>query len=159
MRINRLLLIGISLLWILSLLAACAESSSVTQTPQESVQPSAAPLPSATPLPPRELNICIGQEPQTLYLYGGSSAPCGACSRRSTTRPVDTRNYLEAPIILEELPGQVMAGRCFSRSACSAVRRSWMQTITLSIWTRGCACCRLAAMMAPALWNGTEFLR
>ena len=66
MRINRLLLIGISLLWILSLLAACAESSSVTQTPQESVQPSAAPLPSATPLPPRELNICIGQEPVPL---------------------------------------------------------------------------------------------
>ena len=113
MRINRLLLIGISLLWILSLLAACAESSSVTQTPQESVQPSAAPLPSATPLPPRELNICIGQEPQTLYLYGGSSRAMWSVLEAIYDGPVDTRNYLEAPIILEELPGQANGGTVF----------------------------------------------
>lgn len=115
MRINRLLLIGISLLWILSLLAACAESSSVTQTPQESVQPSAAPLPSATPLPPRELNICIGQEPQTLYLYGGSSRAMWSVLEAIYDGPVDTRNYLEAPIILEELPGQANGGTVFQQ--------------------------------------------
>ena len=56
------------------MLSAC---NGVGKTPEQTSTPpvpTATPLPSATPTPqPRVLTICLGQEPQTLYMYNSSA--------------------------------------------------------------------------------------
>ncbi|MFN7037261.1 MAG: hypothetical protein ACK4SN_12950, partial [Bellilinea sp.] len=58
-----------------ALMAAC--SGGPVNTPAASPSPALptdTPVPTSTPVPPRELTICVGQEPLSLYLYGGSGS-------------------------------------------------------------------------------------
>lgn len=68
-----------------------------------SATPTAVP-PTPTPIPLKTLVICIGKEPETLYLYGDSSRAKWSVLEAIYDGPVDTVNYESSPVILEELP-------------------------------------------------------
>jgi peptide/nickel transport system substrate-binding protein len=82
-------------------LAACQGSTSVT--PGTSI-PTAARSPSATIKPPRSLTICLGEEPKSLYLYGGGGLATRTVLESVYDGPIDSLNYAYNPVILETLP-------------------------------------------------------
>lgn len=113
MRIERLCRPSLSILLILIVVSACTANPVQTPPAQETLAPTPTSQPSPTPRPPRELNICIGQEPQSLYLYGGSSRAKWSVLEAVYDGPIDERKYQEVPVILEELPDQVNGGAVF----------------------------------------------
>lgn len=73
--------------------------------PQATPTPTIPPAPTATATPaPKVLTVCIGQEPETLYLYGGSSRSMWSVLEGVYDGPVDTVNYEPSPVLLAELP-------------------------------------------------------
>ena len=66
--------------------------------------PTPAPTPTATAIPERLLTICLGQEPQSLYLYGGNSHAMWSVLEALYDGPIDTRGYNPVPVILDTLP-------------------------------------------------------
>ena len=88
------------------LLTACGGglTDEPTGVPTEALQPSAVPTETATPLPPRELDICLGQEPQSLYIYASSTRASWAVLEAVYDGPIDVRGYQDVPVILESLP-------------------------------------------------------
>jgi peptide/nickel transport system substrate-binding protein len=60
--------------------------------------------PTATPLPPKELTVCQGEEPNTLFVYGGPSPAARNVLDAIYDGPIDARNYLFEPVILERIP-------------------------------------------------------
>ncbi|MDZ4158466.1 MAG: ABC transporter substrate-binding protein [Anaerolineaceae bacterium] len=63
------------------------------------------PLPTLTPTEtPRALVICLGQEPTTLYAYGGASRAMWSVLEAIYDGPFDTRQYAAQPVILEKMP-------------------------------------------------------
>ncbi len=93
-----LLLVAFSLL-----LSACQAAPSVGTPTAAAPQPT--PAPTLTPTPaPRTLVICLGQEPQTLYLYGGSSQAQWSVLESIYDGPIDTRSYTSQPVILASIP-------------------------------------------------------
>jgi len=62
------------------------------------------PAPTATPEPPDTLVMCVQEEPQTLYAYGGSSRSMWSVLEAIYDGPIDTRGYQLEPVILEKLP-------------------------------------------------------
>lgn len=119
MRLRRYLLTTFFLAMLL--LTACAPRSvTVTVTsPPETVVASATPPPLPTSAPagpsapaetsapagPKELNVCIVGEPDTLYLYGGSQLPATRHVMEALYHgPIDHRDYGYQPVILEKLP-------------------------------------------------------
>lgn len=101
---------GIQALLLFSLwLAACQTNLPATATPASptatAVPPTAVPAtPTATLVPTRSLVICLGQEPATLYAYGGSGRNMWSVLEAIYDGPVDTRHYQPQPVILAELP-------------------------------------------------------
>jgi peptide/nickel transport system substrate-binding protein len=94
-----------ALLVVTILLSACGAPASPTPKTPGGITPTANQQPSPTPTPaPRTLVICLGQEPQTLYLYGGSSAAMWSVLEAIYDGPVDTRSYAAQPVILAGLP-------------------------------------------------------
>jgi len=94
------------LILLTALLAACSggpmNTPTATLTPP---LPTETPPPTPTPIPPRELTICIGQEPASLYLYGGgSSRAMWNILEAIYDGPMDTAGYQPQPVILAELP-------------------------------------------------------
>lgn len=88
-----------------ALLAACS-GGPLQPTPSPSPAPTqtSAP-PTETPIPPRELTICLGQEPLSLYLYaGGGSRAMWNVLEAIYDGPVDYRAYQPQPVILDGLP-------------------------------------------------------
>ena len=84
-------------------LAACKTNS--TSTPGTSTTaPEVITEPTATPEPPKELNICLGQEPSTLYFYESNSQAMWNVLEAIYDGPVDIQNYASVPVILEKLP-------------------------------------------------------
>ncbi len=82
------------------MLAACQPSQTTQGSPTPDV-----PLPSATPTPPpRSLVICLGQEPTTLYPYGGASRAMWSVLEAVYDGPFDTRRFTTQPVILEKMP-------------------------------------------------------
>lgn len=71
------------------------------ETPQPG-DPTASPAPT-TP-PERTLVICLAQEPETLYPYGGSSSAQQVILEAVYDGPIDSRSYSYQPVILEKLP-------------------------------------------------------
>jgi len=67
----------------------------VTATPEPEV---------ATEAAPRTLVVCQGQEPDTLYAYGGSMLAASSVREAYQDGPVDARTFDYQPIILEKLP-------------------------------------------------------
>jgi peptide/nickel transport system substrate-binding protein len=98
-------------MFILFGLSACnlpaGETPQLTDTPTV-VAPSIAtptPLPSPTPTAvPRVLTICVGQEPNTLYPYGGTSRSMWSVLEAIYDGPIDVHQYKPQPVILQDLP-------------------------------------------------------
>ncbi len=67
--------------------------------------PTAA-LPTVTPTPvgPDTLNICMDQEPNSLYLYGDNSQSARAIRQAIYDGPFDLQGYLPQAVILESVP-------------------------------------------------------
>jgi len=91
------------------LLTACSSPRSTvapsSPTPEIVLTATETPIPpTATPIPPRNLVICLGQEPSTLYLYGGSSRSMWSVLEAIYDGPIDTRQFTPQPVILKEMP-------------------------------------------------------
>jgi peptide/nickel transport system substrate-binding protein len=56
-------------------------------------------------LPPKELTVCQGEEPDTLFIYGGPSPAARNVLDAIYDGPIDTRDYVFVPVILERIPG------------------------------------------------------
>jgi len=85
-------------------LTACAPTVVVqtVEVPGPTVVVTATPTPSPTPGPPT-LTVCQTGEPETLYLYGGSSAVRNVLEA-VYDGPIDHTAYDFRPVILEKLP-------------------------------------------------------
>ncbi len=83
------------------LLTSC--SGGKTTPTEQLTQPE--PTATATALPePKRLVVCLGEEPQSLYLYGSSSQATWSVLEAIYDGPIDVQNYEQVPVILEELP-------------------------------------------------------
>jgi len=79
--------------------------------PFSAAQPTATAAPSETPVPlptatatPRVLTVCLGQEPNTLYPFGGPNAAARTVLASINDGPIDTAGYEYQPVILTQLP-------------------------------------------------------
>jgi len=109
---SRLILLA-GLLILASLLAGCASEGGDLPTPtssevegtqvrtQDAGTPTAPPTPTT---PPRRLTICIADEPDTLYIYGGNSLAQRHVLQAIYDGPIDMIGYQYQPVILEKLP-------------------------------------------------------
>lgn len=95
------------------LLASCQANPSPQVTPtQDSVPstPEAAtptvlqPTATASPVPERSLVVCLAEEPETLYPYGGSSRSMWSVLEAVFDGPYDNRAYDTQPVILQKIP-------------------------------------------------------
>lgn len=95
----------------LALLVSCGDS---TRTPgileptpstesTSTAEPSEA-APTPTLEQPDLLSICIGQEPSSLFIYADTSPGARAVYQAIYDGPVDTRQYVAVPVILEQIP-------------------------------------------------------
>ena len=104
MNLSKRLAILLSFAFLLSIIiTACKLPSSLpkaTATPSETP---AAPLPTAAPLP-RKLTVCLGQEPNTLYAFGGPNAAARSVLASVDDGPIDMVGYDYQPVILTQLP-------------------------------------------------------
>ena len=93
-----------SCLFILSVVAACRLPFSSSQPEATAVTTETPlPLPTATPAP-KVLIVCLGQEPNTLYPYGGPNAAARSVLAAINDGPIDTVGYEYQPVILTQLP-------------------------------------------------------
>lgn len=84
-------------------LVACQPT--VTKTPTVDVSPTAIVI-SATPTPqPRNLTVCLGAEPNTLYPLGEPNPAALSVLSAIYDGPIDSNTYSYQPIILKKLPG------------------------------------------------------
>lgn len=102
-RLKRFSFLIIIFMFVLSACQPQVEPTAVvqpeTETP-EVVLPTAVP----TPEPPKSLVICIGEEPQTLYAYGGNSKGMWSILEAIYDGPIDTVKFMPEPVILEKIP-------------------------------------------------------
>lgn len=95
-----ILVILISLSW---MLPACApqetEVPTVPPVPTETAAPLATPQPAS-----RSLNICLGDEPNTLYPYGELNAAARSVLSAVYDGPMDLVEYKYKPVILKRVP-------------------------------------------------------
>lgn len=75
----------------------------VPTEPSQEVAPTLIP----TPTPPNNLVICVGDEPLTLYPYGGNSKGMWSILETIYDGPIDTVNFMPEPVILEKIPDYV----------------------------------------------------
>ncbi len=81
-------------------------TSTKTESPASTATqpgPTGTPLPSATP-EPKTLTICLGAEPDTLWLYGGQMLVKSTVLEAIYDGPIDTLGFDYQPVILEKLP-------------------------------------------------------
>ena len=92
------------LLIIISLvLPACAPQE--TEVPVLPQTPTETPPPLPTPTPAsRSLKICLGDEPDTLYPYGGLNSAARSVLSAIYDGPMDIVEYGYKPVILEKVP-------------------------------------------------------
>jgi peptide/nickel transport system substrate-binding protein len=57
-----------------------------------------------TAIPQKTLVICLGEEPQSLYLYANSSRAMWSVLEAIYDGPIDTMNFLPSPVILNSIP-------------------------------------------------------
>jgi peptide/nickel transport system substrate-binding protein len=84
------------------LLAACQNQT--TETAGTALLPSATAQATATGKPPRSLTVCMGEEPNSLYLYYGGGLAAHTILDAVYDGPIDTLNYSYTPVILEQVP-------------------------------------------------------
>src|SRR3989304_6348123 len=63
--------------------------------------------PPPEPAGPRTLVICLGQEPDTLYIYGGSMLAASQVQNAVYDGPFDNNSFGYQAVILEKLPSIV----------------------------------------------------
>lgn len=105
---------GTALLLVALALAGCQAPNPGTTPavdPAASLTPlpaTEAPPPTATPVPtqapPKELTVCMAEEPNTLFIYGNPSRAARNVLEAIYDGPVDTRSYSMQPVILTHLP-------------------------------------------------------
>lgn len=103
MNLSKRLVILILSVFILSIaITACGlffSQPEATATPSETTTP----LPTATAVP-SALTICLGQEPNTLYQFGGPNIAALSVLASINDGPIDTIGYDYQPVILTQLP-------------------------------------------------------
>jgi peptide/nickel transport system substrate-binding protein len=95
-------LIAISVL----LMAGCAKTiigPSPTGSPREKATATQI-MPTPQPPPPKTLIICLGQEPDSLYLYGATTRETDTVLQALYDGPFDLLDYQYQPVILERIP-------------------------------------------------------
>jgi peptide/nickel transport system substrate-binding protein len=84
-------------------LSACGPKNQNTATSEsQTPEPTIAPTPTAKAT--SKLTVCLGEEPQTLYLYAGSSQAMWSVLEAIYDGPIDIQNNTPVPVILNELP-------------------------------------------------------
>ena len=81
-----------------------APSSTPLDTAFKQTPLSETPTPNPTPEPPRLLSICMGSEPESLFLYGDGSVAARGVRQAIYDGPFDLLGYEVSPVILEEKP-------------------------------------------------------
>lgn len=87
------------------LLSACGPKT--TPTAEPTAKPTEAPTKTPEPTPPpapKTLVICQGQEPDTLYRYGGNMLAASHILHAVYDGPIDSRTYSYQPVLIEQLP-------------------------------------------------------
>ncbi len=85
------------------------------------VPPTATPVPpTPTPLPPRELTICLGSEPGSLFPYRANSADARLVMQAIFDGPIDIINGESVPVILEKIPDLADGSAAFTPVAVAA---------------------------------------
>jgi peptide/nickel transport system substrate-binding protein len=95
--------LGNLLILVLLALSACAPQ--VTEIPVLPEEPTETPTPLPTLEPePRSLTVCLGEEPATLYPYGGLSSAARSVLSAVYDGPMDVSGYRHEAVILEKVP-------------------------------------------------------
>ena len=85
------------------------------------VPPTATPIPpTPTPIPPKELTVCLGTEPESLFPYLANSADAKLVMQAIFDGPLDILNGEPAPVILEKLPNLADGSAYFTPVAVAA---------------------------------------
>jgi peptide/nickel transport system substrate-binding protein len=112
-RYKDILLVLAGLLIMAALFAACTaeggdhptptpvDAESTAEVAQDAGTATALPTPT---LPPRQLTICMAEEPETLFIYGGDSFAQRHVLQAIYDGPLDRVGYQIQPVILEKLP-------------------------------------------------------
>ncbi|NQS91013.1 MAG: hypothetical protein HQ574_01275 [Chloroflexi bacterium] len=86
-------------------LTACAVDRSILQIPlQEDKGPHSTVIPA--PEPKRILSICLGEEPDSLFIYGDQSTSANIIRQAIYDGPVDQVNFQPISTILEDIPSR-----------------------------------------------------
>lgn len=86
--------------------AGCTANTPLYPTPAlPTIQPSATPIPATSTPIPKNLTVCLGQEPSSLFIYDGSDTQSKWSILEAVyDGPVDLINYEYKPVILEKMP-------------------------------------------------------
>lgn len=105
MVLTRRLILAILLAVVIGLAACSPEGLSALKLPDEE-QSVLDPTPLPSPVPPRVLSVCLGREPESLFLYGDLSQSAEIIRQAIYDGPVDQIDFQFQSVILEELPSQ-----------------------------------------------------
>jgi peptide/nickel transport system substrate-binding protein len=83
-------------------LAGCGGSAPIATATGASTPTGSTP--GATNPAARSLTICMGEEPKSLYLYGGGGLATRTVLEAVYDGPIDSLNYGYVPVILEQVP-------------------------------------------------------
>ena len=95
---------NIPIILILLILSACAPRA--TNVPNLPPTPTLVSPPVTPTAVTRALNICLGEEPNTLYPYGILNAAARSVLSAIFDGPIDVVEYEYEPIILEKIPNR-----------------------------------------------------
>ena len=102
------LIAGLILVSLSILVSAClpngVQPTPVTVNPTQPQPTAVLPTSTATTPSTRSLTICLGQEPDSLYLYKSSSKVTWSVLEAIYDGPFDTRNFSAQPVILQKMP-------------------------------------------------------
>lgn len=105
MVLTRRLILTIFLAAVIGLAACSPEGLNDLELPQED-QAVLDPTPLPSPIPPRVLSICLGKEPESLFLYGDLSESAEIIRQAIYDGPMDQIDFKFQPVILEEIPSR-----------------------------------------------------
>lgn len=91
--------------FIILFVTACGLPLSTAVQPQGTAVPSEIPIPLPTATAaPKVLTVCLGQEPNTLYPFGGPNTAARSVLAAINDGPIDRVGYEYQPVILTQLP-------------------------------------------------------
>ena len=87
-------------------LSACSPEGLNPLNIPEEIQSAPEPTPVPSPVPPQVLSVCLGKEPNSLFLYGDLSESAEIIRQAIYDGPIDKVDYQYQAVILQELPSQ-----------------------------------------------------